>query len=49
VIPTWLAIALPVAYIGMIPASMAGGGFVSALVWLAVARRELPALRLAAA
>ena len=39
-IPTWIAVALPVAYIGMIPASMAGGGFIAALVWLAFAARE---------
>lgn len=39
-IPTWIAVALPLAYIGMIPASQAGGGFVSALIWLAFAVRE---------
>jgi len=39
-IPTWIAVALPLAYIGMIPASQAGGGFVSALIWLAFAARE---------
>lgn len=39
-IPTWIAIALPIAFIGMIPASQAGGGFVSALIWLAFAARE---------
>ncbi len=39
-IPTWMAVALPLAYIGMIPASQAGGGFIAALLWLAFAARE---------
>lgn len=39
-IPTWIAVALPLAYVGMIPASQAGGGLVSASIWLALAARE---------
>jgi hypothetical protein len=39
-IPTWIAVALPLAYVGMIPASQAGGGLISAAIWLAFAARE---------
>ncbi len=50
--PLWLAVALPLSYLALLPAGQVGGGILTGLFWLALARwlaAESPRLRFAAA